>query len=79
MTEAYTSLANSIKYYGSADGTRRGAHVPFNFELITYLNSSSTALDAKRIINSWLDAMPQGARANWVVSGCWSEDLIQTE
>lgn len=69
MTEAYTSLANAVKYYGSDDGTRPGAHVPFNFELITHLNNGSTALDAKRLINSWLDAMPAGARANWVVSG----------
>lgn len=66
MTEAYTTLPNTVRYYGETNG-RPGAQVPFNFELITYLRNGSSAVEAKRIIASWLDAMPTGVRANWVV------------
>lgn len=44
--------------------------VPFNFQIIDNIKSSSTAADYKWAIDSWLDAMPKkpGYVANWVVS-----------
>lgn len=65
MTEAYTSLENEIRFY--TDGTREGSQIPFNFELISFINKSSTANDYKFRINSWLALMPSGYQANWVV------------
>lgn len=66
MTEAYTSLENMIKFYG--DGKRDGSNVPFNFELISNVNSGSTAADYKKRIDNWLSRVPKGKHANWVVS-----------
>lgn len=65
MTEAYTSLDNMIKFYG--DGKREGANVPFNFEMISNVNSESTAKDYKLRIDNWLSRVPAGKHANWVV------------
>lgn len=66
MTEAYTSLENEIRFY--TDGTVNGSQIPFNFELISYINNESTAKDYKFRIDSWLKNMPVGYQANWVVS-----------
>lgn len=66
MTEAYTSLPNMIRFYG--DGKRQGAHVPFNFEMISNVNITSTAKDYKLRIDNWLSRVPDGSYANWVVS-----------
>lgn len=73
MTEAYTSLPNTLKYYGKVgNGTilKYGSQVPFNFELISYTNFSSKASDYETNIENWLNGMPQGRgiHANWVVS-----------
>lgn len=65
MTEAYTTLDMTIKYYGN--GTRNGAQIPFNFELISYTNVNSTADDFKKNIDAWLNKVPNGKIANWVV------------
>jgi alpha-glucosidase len=65
MTEAYTSLENIIKFY--KEGNRMGSHVPFNFELISNVNTESTAKDYYERINSWLDKVPEGCQSNWVV------------
>lgn len=66
MTEAYTSLENTIKFYGNA--TVNGSHIPFNFELISHTNRDTNAKDFKKNIESWLNVMPKGKQANWVVS-----------
>lgn len=73
MTEAYTSIRNTMPYYGGVENgkiVRYGAQIPFNFQLITNTNASSKASDYKRTIESWLNAMPKGDKihANWVVS-----------
>lgn len=65
MIEAYTSLANEIRLYG-VDGIP-GPQIPFNFELISYLDKFSNANDFKLRIDSWMDLLPAGCRANWVV------------
>lgn len=66
LTEAYTNLQNTIRFYGE-DGSN-GSHIPFNFQLISYTSAASTAADFKTQIDSWLDVMPAGKVANWVVS-----------
>ncbi|XP_058124503.1 maltase 2-like [Anopheles ziemanni] len=65
MTEAYTSLENTMKWYGN--GNRAGSHIPFNFAMINQLSKDSRANDFKRVIDEWLNAMPNGAQANWVL------------
>ena len=67
MLESYASLDMNMKYYGNE--TVPGAHFPFNFELVKRTNENSTAEDFKTIVEDWLNAMPKGHIANWVVSG----------
>lgn len=68
MTEAYTSLENELLFYGNAFG-RRGAEVPFNFEMITKITNTSTPQDYKDAIDGWLDNMPKDEDyvPNWVI------------
>jgi len=66
ITEAYTSMENTMRYYGNE--TNLGAHMPFNFGLIDRLNDNSNATQFNDAINNWLDNMPDGKCANWVVS-----------
>lgn len=68
MTESYSSVDVIKKFYKSADGQRDGAHLPFNFQLITTLTNSSTAADIVKMIDDWLKALPEGKAANWVVN-----------
>ncbi|CAD7089383.1 unnamed protein product [Hermetia illucens] len=65
LTEAYSPLDVLMQYYGN--GTVNGSHVPFNFHLITELNGTSTAPDYENVINEWMNAMPAGGTANWVL------------
>jgi alpha-glucosidase len=39
MTESYSSVEICQRAYGENEGGLEGAHVPFNFELIKYLNA----------------------------------------
>lgn len=68
LTEAYASLEYELLYYGDSTG-KRGAEVPFNFEMITNINVNSTPSDYKYAIDSWIDNMPEGDDfvPNWVV------------
>ncbi|XP_035720486.1 maltase 1-like [Vespa mandarinia] len=61
MTEAYTSLENTTRYY------QYGSHIPFNFKLITDVNHNSSASDFKRIIEAWIAKTPKNGSANWVL------------
>lgn len=74
VTEAYTSTENTMRYYESADG-QPGAHMPFNFQLI-YIPKEATAQRIKQHIDLWLDNMPQGHTANWVVSTMLINSMI---
>lgn len=67
MTESYTVPENVMRFYGSADGTRTGAQMPFNFVMINDVTSSSTATDIKKIIEDWLALVPEGQSTNWVL------------
>lgn len=66
MTEAYTTLENMIRFYGTE--TTKGAQIPFNFELISNTNRASTAKEFEKRIMNWLNLVPAWANANWVVS-----------
>lgn len=68
MTEAYANTTFTMMYYVSPDGTRLGANIPFNFQLI-YLNKDEP-ITPQRInshINEWLLNMPNGHTAPWAV------------
>ncbi|XP_049531303.1 probable maltase [Anopheles darlingi] len=65
LTEAYTSLANTTRFYGTRAAP--GAQIPFNFQLISYLTKQSTGQDFAELVESWLNAMPRGSIANWVL------------
>jgi hypothetical protein len=66
MLEAYGSLDQIMRYYGTPDSP--GGHFPFNFRLISDVDSSSTAEDFRRVINEYLERITEGRTANWVVS-----------
>ncbi|KAB0799128.1 hypothetical protein PPYR_07008 [Photinus pyralis] len=65
MTEAYTDINNTMRYYG--EGDKNGAHFTFNFQFVSYLKKESTANDILNIINEWLDKMPAKYTSNWVL------------
>jgi alpha-glucosidase len=65
MTEAYTSLNKTLRYYGTSEAPI--AHFPFNFLLLTKLNYTSNADAFKNVIYDWLDHMPENAWPNWLV------------
>lgn len=65
LAEAYASINYTMMYYS---GETRRTHMPFNFNFITYLNKTSSAADIRDSIYLWLDNMPRGQWANWVVS-----------
>lgn len=73
MTEAYTSLANNLRYYGQVENgrvVRYGSQIPFNFDMITRTNKYTKAPEFKEHILSWIEGMPvaKGIMPNWVVS-----------
>ncbi|KAK2587024.1 hypothetical protein KPH14_010985 [Odynerus spinipes] len=62
MTEAYTTLENTLKFYQS------GAHVPFNFKFITDVNSESSAADFKKTMDAWINGIDSNSSVpNWVM------------
>ncbi|KAF5286038.1 hypothetical protein FQR65_LT12973 [Abscondita terminalis] len=65
MTEAYTDINNTMKYYGNT--TSKGAHFTFNFQLITKLNGTSNAKDIVNAVNEWITHIPQQYTSNWVL------------
>ena len=69
MTEAYADLDKTLLWYQKSVD-RKGAHIPFNFELITRLVKDSTATECKSIIDAWIEKMPKGdgMNPNWVLS-----------
>nr|XP_026488759.1 maltase A1-like [Vanessa tameamea] len=65
MTEVYASIQNVVRYYG--EGDKEGAQMPFNFDLITDVDASSSAADIKRAVDKFLTYKPVHKNANWVV------------
>lgn len=74
MSEAYSSLPKTLRYYGKTNNngvvTQYGAQIPFNFQLLSNTDRNTKATVFKQYITDWLNNMPHGARlhANWVVS-----------
>ncbi|XP_067631848.1 maltase A1-like [Eurosta solidaginis] len=65
LTEAYTSFDNLMLYYG--DGVRNGSMCPFNFYFMRNVKNDSSAQEIVDIIERWLNNMPEGVFANWVL------------
>ncbi|XP_053690085.1 probable maltase [Sabethes cyaneus] len=65
LTEAYTSLNNIIRFYGS--GEREGSHIPFNFEVLSNTFKESTGKDFYDNIMRFMQALPSNRFANWVL------------
>jgi hypothetical protein len=66
MLETYAPLDKVMAYYGSEE--KPGGHFPFNFLLISDLNNDSNAYNFNETVHKWMDNMPEGRWANWVVS-----------
>jgi len=67
MTEAYASTSDTMRYYRSpTDANVRGAHMPFNFQLIFNFWSDAKSEHVRNGIFEWLNNMPEGESANWV-------------
>lgn len=64
MTEAYASTKDTMRYYVDETSQRRGAHMPFNFQLIYNIHRDAEGI--KQGIVEWLDNMPAGEVADWV-------------
>ncbi|CAH2002415.1 unnamed protein product [Acanthoscelides obtectus] len=68
MSEAYTDIDSTMRYYGTATGDKLGAHFTFNFELLGKLTDKDFKVtDVINAINSWLKHMPSIYTANWVL------------
>lgn len=66
LTEATSPLDIVMRYYGNS--THNGSHIPFNFLFINRIQNGSNANDYKNVVNDWMNKMPEGRTANWVVS-----------
>jgi hypothetical protein len=69
LTEStYATIADSINYYEHPFLRNPRAHFPFNLHLVEKLDRESTAFEFKTEIDVWMNSMPFGATANWIVS-----------
>lgn len=66
MTEAYSSIEGTMLYYESANRTRQGAHMPFNFQLIYDFKRDQNAVGLKASIDWWMNHMPARHTPSWV-------------
>ncbi|KAH8410877.1 hypothetical protein KR222_005606, partial [Zaprionus bogoriensis] len=66
LIETYAPPAYSMQFYGNR--SVEGAHLPFNFNLITVPASSGVSAGSiKTAVDNWLVNMPSGRTANWVI------------
>lgn len=66
MTESYSPPDVIMDFYGK--GEKLGAHLPFNFQMITNIKKDSNALIIVNTIDDWMKKIPAGHITNWVVS-----------
>lgn len=77
MTEAYPPLNLLTEYYQNEAGTRKGAHIPFNFEIIFKLSKESSARQCRQVMENYMNYIPVGHLPNWVL-GNHDRDRIAT-
>ncbi|XP_017150174.1 maltase A1 [Drosophila miranda] len=66
LIETYAPPAYTMQFYGNR--SVEGAHLPFNFNLITGPASDGvSASSIKTAVDSWLNNLPPGRTANWVI------------
>ncbi|XP_059490285.1 maltase A3-like [Neocloeon triangulifer] len=65
MSEASGELDLTMRYYGNE--THNIIHFPFNFYLIWEISNATDARGVEAAIRHWLDAMPVGRTANYVL------------
>lgn len=65
LIETYAPPAYTMQMYGNR--TVEGAHLPFNFNLITVLKQGVSASYVQQAVDDWLKNMPARRTANWVV------------
>ncbi|KAH8410876.1 hypothetical protein KR222_005607 [Zaprionus bogoriensis] len=66
LIETYSPAWFTMQFYGNR--SVNGAHLPFNFNLITVMEKSSlSATSVQEAVDLWLDNMPVGRTANWVL------------
>ncbi|KAM8713406.1 hypothetical protein ACLKA7_013683 [Drosophila subpalustris] len=65
LAETYSPIDIVMQYYGNA--TAEGAQLPFNFLLISEISNASNAENYAQTIQKWLQHMPKGRTANWVL------------
>ncbi|XP_062137461.1 maltase A1 [Drosophila sulfurigaster albostrigata] len=66
LIETYAPPAYTMQFYGNR--SVEGAHLPFNFNLITVPASSGVSAGSiKTAVDNWLLNMPAGRTANWVI------------
>lgn len=73
MAEGYTSLPNTIRYFGVIENgkvLRYGTHIPFNFMLLGNTQMDTGTYGYLWTIQDWIKALPKatGIHSNWVVS-----------
>lgn len=62
MLEIWNPIEETMAYYGNV------SDFPFNFRFLTSMNADSNGRDAENAILGWVNNMPTGSWANWVVS-----------
>ncbi|XP_030573689.1 maltase A1-like [Drosophila novamexicana] len=66
LIETYSPAWFTMQFYGNR--SVNGAHLPFNFNLITVMEESGlSAGNVQKAIDLWLQNMPAGRTANWVL------------
>jgi len=65
MSEPSNLHVHTISFYGTEEDPLMD--FPFNFNFIYDLNNQSTANDITTAVDKWLNDMPAGKTANWVV------------
>ncbi|XP_017066177.1 maltase A3 [Drosophila eugracilis] len=66
LIETYSPAWFTMQFYGNR--STEGAHLPFNFNFITVMEQKGlNASNVKEAIDLWLNNMPAGRTANWVI------------
>ncbi|XP_034651353.1 maltase A1 [Drosophila subobscura] len=66
LIETYAPPAYTMQFYGNR--SVEGAHLPFNFNLITVPASDGVSAGSiKTAVDNWMKNLPSGRTANWVI------------